>query len=165
MLDDFSEDLSAWLLVEQLQEKFGELYGVLAEFDVGGMLQHFEVEVIDDVSSEGFVSQRKKVSEHNEAFIIDEFGLFAYLKVINNTEAAVDQEILHFTKIRTVLLQTFQNVRDGRLSSCRIVQRPLPYFFGTMRKKVEMLMVNLFQPAKDNREELYNITSGSFLKL
>lgn len=165
MLDDFSEDLSTWLSVEELQEKFGELYGVLAEFCVGWMLQHFEIEVVDDVSSEGFVSKRKEISQHNEAFIINELGLFTNLEVIDNTKTAINQEILHFTKICAVLLQTFQNVRDGRLSSCSIVQRPLSHFFGTMREKVEMLMVNFLKPAKDNREELYNLPSGGLLKL
>lgn len=132
MLDDFSEDLSAWLFIKEFQEEFGELDGVLTEFGVGWVLQHLEVEVVDDVSSEGFISKRKEVSDHYEAFIINELCLFADLEIIDNAEATVDQEILHFTKICTVLLQAFQNICYGRLSSCRIVQRPLSHLFRTM---------------------------------
>lgn len=106
------------------------------------MLQHFEAEMVNDVSSKGFVGKRKEVSEHNESFVIDKLCLFADLEVIYNTKAAVDQEILHFAKICAILLQTFQHIGDGSLGCRSIIQRPLPYLLCPMGEKIEMLMMN-----------------------
>lgn len=114
--------------------------------------------MIYDVSSQCFVCKWKEVSEHDESFIIDEFGLFADLVVIDHSEATVDQEILHLAKICAVLLQTLEDVGDRSVTCCGIVQGSFSYLFGTVGKKVEVLMMDFLQPSKDNGEELYYLT-------